>query len=296
MWYANVSFTRVYPEVQDKLPAGGRDVTRRLRGDVPELPSGRSRLLHVSCDSVSPTARISVTLGPGRPPKGAPQPDIYQRRVLWMSDGWEHFHPKYSMYSGHDGFLAAARTAQRHLNSTPEYHVARCKQDPTASLDEPPWKSAQVATLLRGRADAQAPIDNLGFDADALTEVRMVRNEEHLFVGFRCVQPEEPGKDDWVRVALFDAAKPLLEARCGADGEIATKPKGVSARTHAGQGQWTAILTIPLEAIGRQALARPLQAQFERGRRSRNYVWSPRQDAPWGQFPSERRGMIQFAE
>ena len=328
IWYGDLSVKREFPPTVTDLPPGGRDVTALIDGGAPVIPARTSRLFHVFSNAVGPGAvrdvldrhiaagaesddttpaedtgseagkRLRVTVEPkGVALAGAEraEPTMYQRRVVWMRDGWENFHPRQSMYRGHDGFLVAARTAHKWVNRTPEYRVGRVRSAPKPDPSDPAWDKAPVTTLVRGRSKASVPVNNLGFDpATGPTEVRILQDKKNIYAAFVCIQPEKPSKKDSVTLALYGRNKPVISVTCRPGKAPETDAAGVTSKTISGRGWWAVFMTVPRSSV--PGLAAEHRADLLRTRRGRAYVWSPPLDAPWTNMPMNRRGRIVFGK
>ena len=223
------------------------------------------------------------------------EPTMYQRRVAWMRDGWENFHPRQSMYRSHDGFLVAARTAHKWINRTREYRVRRVTSAPKPDPADLAWVTAPATTLVRGRSRASIPVDNLGFDpASGPTEVRILQDKKNIYAAFVCIQPEKPNKKDSVTLAMYGRNEPVLSVTCRPGKAPETDAAGVTSKTISGRGWWAVFMTIPRSSA--PGLAAEHRADLLRTRRGRAYVWSPPLDAPWTNMPMNRRGRIVFGK
>ena len=327
VWYGDLSVRRVFPPVATDVSPAGSDVTALVDGDAPVVPARTSHLFHVFSDAVGAGAvhdALDLHVGGGGDdgdetpdsddggevgrllrvvvePQGAAsvddplaRPTIYQRRVAWMRDGWEHFHPRQSMYSSHDGFLVAARTAHRWVGRTPEYRVPWIRSNTPRDPADPAWALAPITMLVRGRSRASVPVDNLGFEpGSAPTAVRMLQDGAAVYAAFHCSQPEKPGDQDSVTLTLYAKAKPVVSVTCRPDDEPETEADGVTSATVTGPGGWAVLITIPKSAVD-GGLAAEHRADLLRTRKGRSYVWSPPLDAPWTAMPMARRGRILF--
>ena len=332
VWYGDLSLKRELPEPAADLPAQGRDVTARIEGDAPVVPARSTLLFQVFSNSLAPGAlrgeavdldiaadraadgeattdealsggtALRVTVRPQGGDAGqlaAGEPTIYQRRVAWMRDGWENFRPKPSMYATHDGFLVAARTAHAWIDRTPTYRVGWTASPPAGDLGAAAWARTAVISLVRGRSRAGAPVDNLGFAAgNGPTRVRLLQDSDHVYAAFECFQPERPGKQDSVTLALYRGVenRPLLSVSCGPCQPGRIETPGVIAKTAVSPGRWTALVTVAKSSVD-GGLVGDCRADLLRTRAGgRSYLWSPPLAAPWTDMPMERRGVLRFGK
>lgn len=314
VWYGDLSVRREFPRMQDTLPADGKDVTAYIAGNAPVLPARTSRVFHVFTDNVEAGAgeeaatedetvsavgvgTLRVTVRPMVTSPVASQmnePTIYQRRVAWMSDGWENFHPRQSMYRSHDGFLVAAWTAHKWIGRTPTYKVRWVDAPPPQDLSTAVWKDCPMTTLIRGRSRASVPVDNLGFDpGNGVTQVRIVQDDKSIYAAFHCIQLEKPNEHDSVTLTLYRKDEQLISVTCRPNGLTLPDTEGPTSATFSGRGWWTAFLTIPKSTVSGVSTTE-CRADLVRTRRDRSYVWSPPLNAPWTDMPMARRGRIVF--
>ena len=292
VWYGDLSLRREFAKKKSSLPPGGKDVSSLVMGNAPTLPPRTSQIFHVFANTAaeSDSAKLRVTVRAVHATEThATKPTVYQRRVAWMRDGWEHFHPRRSMYRTHDGFLVAARMAHKWIGRSPKYLARRVKSAPPNDLAATAWKKAAKTALVRGRSRAGVPVNNLGFDAgNGPTEVRVVHDTKHVYVAFRCRQPEKPNERDSVTLTLFGKRnKQVVSVTCKPN--KGSSARGVTWSTKSGPGWWAAFIAIPKSAIGN---AKDLRADLLRTRKDRSYVWSPQLNAPWISMPMSRRGRI----
>ena len=309
VWYGDLSVRREFPKIKNALPAGGRDVTARIAGDAPVLAARTSQVFHVFTDNVEAATRddieglnegsgpVRVSVEPIVAPPVASRvdaPTIYQRRVAWMRDGWENFHPRRSMYRSHDGFLVAAHTAHRWIGRTPTYNVRQVAAPPPRDLSASVWQETPMTTLVRGRSRATVPADNLGFGpGNGVTQVRIVQDDKSIHAAVHCLQPEKPSEHDSVTLTLYGKGKPLVSVTCRPTEPSVSKEDVSSVVLQTGRGAWTAFLTIPRPAIG-GASPSECRADLLRTRQNHSYTWSPHLNAPWANTTMARRGRIVF--
>jgi hypothetical protein len=314
VWYGDLSVRREFPRTEGTLPADGKVVTALIDGDAPILPARSSQVFHVFADNVEAGVRDEATtegeavsaVGTGtlrvtvRPMVTSPvasqtdEPTIYQRRVAWMRDGWENFHPRQSMYRSHDGFLVAARTVHKWIGRTPTYDVRWVDVPPPKDLSAAVWKDTPKTTLIRGRSRASVPVDNLGFDpGNGVTEVRIVQDEKSIYAAFHCIQPEKPNEHDSVTLTLYRKDEQLISITCRPNQLARAHAEGSTSATFSERGWWAAFLTIPKSAVPGVSTT-GCRADLLRTRQDRSYVWSPHLNAPWTDMPMARRGRIVF--
>jgi hypothetical protein len=332
VWYGDLSVRREFPPTATNLPPEGKDVTALIDGDAPVVPAHTSYLFHLFSDTAGPgvvrdaldlhvgadddTGETTPDSGDGTEggkllsvsvePQGAAsgdaprvEPTLYQRRVAWMRDGWENFHPQESMYRSHDGFLVAARVAHKWVNRTPEYRVPRVELPPKPDLADPAWTKAPATTLVRGRSKASVPVDNLGFDpGTGPTEIRILQDETAIYAAFHCIQPEAPNEEDSVTLKLYNSNDirnaPPIAVTCRPGKTPETDAAGITSETVSGAGWWAVFVTIPRSSA--PGLGAEHRADLLRTRKGRAYVWSPPINAPWTDMPMARRGRIVFGK
>ncbi len=250
---------------------GGTDVTDHIEGDLPTLPGNSAEVFHFYCDQPPDGASVRVTMSSLTDVDEPLHGDLYQRRVLWMRQGFEDLHPSTALSQGHDGFFVAARVAHKWLDSgAPTYSVDQTSRQPRPDFDDPAWQQAETTHLVRG---------------------------SNIYVAFHCTQPEEISETDSVSLALFDAGEPLISVTCRPHGQVETKVEGIHAYTTAGNGWWGVFLTIPKQAINGDARLGTYRADLVRTRTGKSYIWSPSfTSAPWVPFPMSRRGRIAFSD
>jgi len=283
--------------VEPAAGQAGTDVTDHIEGDLPILPGNSAEVFHFYCDQPTSGASVRLTMSSSTDTDQPDQGDVYQRRVLWMRQGFEDLHPSNAIWQGHDGFFVAARVAHKWLDrEVPTYPVAQVSRRPRPDFNDPAWQQAEATYLVRGKINPGVPFDNLGFPADVPTRVQMLQDPQNVYVAFHCTQPEELGDNDSVGLTLFDAGNPVISVTCRPDGHVETEAEGIHTYTTAGDGWWGALLTIPKRAISTDGELGTYRADLLRTRAGKSYIWSPGfRMAPWAPFPMSRRGQVIFA-
>jgi hypothetical protein len=322
--YANLSLRRDFDEIQQPLPEP-EDVSNRITGDVPMIPAETTYLFHVfslnssvgvqrqkvdahldqgkravsdesSEDSLATGgASLRIRLSPeSQKTLSDGEPGIYQKRVAWMREAFEDFHPQTTMYTTHDGFLPSAHIVHRWLKRLPKYRVQRAEAVPDSTTEDEAWKKTVPLELVRGRARAKVPLDNLGFDAgNGKTKVRFLHDDNHLYVWFQCEQPEPANDADEVTLT-FHSQTGTNSLTCKPRSGLKSGMSGAMGKVGAEHGQWNAWVTIPKRAVLGDS-EKEVSMEITRTRQGGvTYVWSPPLNAPWEDLPPSRRGRLQF--
>jgi|GEM_PF-5781623 hypothetical protein len=322
--YANLSLRREFDDIEVVDAEAETDVSSKIRGDVPEIPPHTTFLFHLFSKNSSlgvQSERVDRHLGEEKTPAGEeaetpfrtggaslrirmtpepvePPPESglteYQRRVAWMRDAFEDFHPQRTMYTTHDGFLPSARTAHRWLRALPKYRVARVEAPPRFSTEEKVWDVARPIRLVRGRPRAKVPLENLGFDAgNGETIVRFLQDDNHLYAFFQCTQAEPANDADQVSLTFHGSSNEVSISYNPISG-LRTEVEGVTAAGEQGKEQWNAFFRIPKRSI-LEEYESEVSVEVSRSRQGGlRYMWAPPMNAPWEDLPASRRGRLKF--
>jgi len=252
-----------------------------------------------------------------------PEGDAYRRRVSWMRDGMLKYNRTGGMYETQYGFIAEAEQFQKWNGRVPEYKVRSTKAAPGAGFGDGVWKETPAARLVFGQEKPRFSFYNLGWDADLTTEVRVLHDDENLYVAFDAEEPafeaargagkgvrdkvdrqfeayvpEEQMKGDCVGFKLYERGKCAVKVFCNPKGEIMADVPGVKVRVARGKERWRALVMLP-KASCELRLAGKVNAQFFRVREARgdtpenHYLWSPRLGC-WNDHPWWRLGVLHF--
>lgn len=327
IYLSDVSLCRMEQSRDGEQISKGLDVSSRIRGTIPEIQGNQTQLFHIFSDNsfLSTSGdKIDIHLGQANDRNRGPRQnvqriagsggikvrlfplgneemekenlDIYQQRVAWMADALEDFHPEFTMYAVHDGFLPAAHTVHKWLQlGAPSYEVTSATRTPSKILDST-WRGVPAIKLVRGRERARIPLDNLGFDpGNAETEVRFLQDEKRIYVLIQCQQPESVNEADSISL-VFHLNGQKQRIYFSPPTDLQTEIQSVNHYYFHTKKGWSLYLAIPksaLEEIGDNSIALDIERTRMGGIA---YLWSPPMDAPWHDISMARRGRISLVE
>jgi len=176
-----------------------------------------------------------------------------------------------SMYTTQYGFLAEAEQFQKWHRRTSQYKVTKIDVTPGTDLTSEPWKTAAVTRLVFGSERPKFSFYNMGWDADLATEIRVLQDDENLYVAFDAEEPVLDAalkKGDRVGVKLYLGVKCVTSVFCNPEGEVFSDAPNVRAKIVESKGRWQAFLTIP-KASCKIPLKGNVRALFFRTRQAR---------------------------
>jgi hypothetical protein len=206
-----------------------------------------------------------------------------------------------SMYTTQYGFLAEAEQFQKWHRRTSQYKVTKIDVTPGTDLTSEPWKTAAVTRLVFGSERPKYSFYNMGWDADLATEIRVLLDDENLYVAFDAAEPVLDAalkKGDRVGVKLYLGVKCVTSVFCNPEGKVFSDAPNAKVKIVESKRRWQAFLTIP-KASCKIPLKGNVRALFFRTRQARGdspenkYIWSPRL-GHWSDHPAHRLGVLIF--
>ncbi|MCF7855004.1 MAG: DUF4838 domain-containing protein [Candidatus Pacebacteria bacterium] len=203
-----------------------RDVTSQAKGTLPTLSPDDMTVIHYASRQSDPRDRLRIAMGDNADnptPKGR---NSFQRRLMWLRRFFEVHTMGWGRYSSPDGPLALGRMTQEWLErGSPEYNVAHTDIAPDPNPESECWQSTASINLIQGSPSPQNADLNVGFPADLPTKIKMMQDDDNLYVLFQCTQFVPPTNDkDSVVMRLWRGKTPVLEFAMRPDSTLYPAP------------------------------------------------------------------------